>query len=97
MSGVLPEEIIYPKLEHFCNARDHSPEIAQIKLRKAIQAREQKLKILVRDYRKIHHLENDGKWDPEGSVMKASQNSQMQPKSAMIELEKQAIEKIKLK
>jgi hypothetical protein len=46
MSGVLPEEIIYPKVEHF----DGSEVIQQIKLKKAIYAREQKMKVLWRDY-----------------------------------------------
>jgi len=35
-SGLLPEDFISPKIEHFYDAKEKDPEIAQIKLRKAI-------------------------------------------------------------
>ena len=44
MSGVLPKEIVYPKLEHFLdNTVKYAEEIAEIKLRKALESRADKL------------------------------------------------------
>lgn len=43
MSGILPQEIIHPKAEHFEGPDD----IIQIRLKKAAYARDQKMKVLV--------------------------------------------------
>lgn len=60
-SGVLPEEIIYPLAEHF----DGPEDIVQIKLKKAIYARDLKMRALYTDYQKVRDLDAGGKWDPE--------------------------------
>jgi hypothetical protein len=102
MSGVLPQEIVYPKLEHFLDYSTKYPEeIAQIKLKKALQSRSDKMQVLKRDYYKIMKLEGDGKWDAESSMMQsrhqASTFSAMPKTSAMIEMEKEKIAKIRIK
>ena len=92
MSGILPQEIIHPKAEHFEGPDD----LIQIKLKKAAYARDQKMKVLVQYYQRIRDIEAGGKWDPEASRM--SQSSQpFRPQNTMILMEKQAIAKIAIK
>jgi hypothetical protein len=102
MSGVLPSDILYPKLEHFFDPQaKFADELAEIKLKKAVQARENKLKVLVRDYKKL--LNADGGWDAESSNMHSRhqeshmENAAIAKTSAMIEMEKEKIARIKIK
>jgi hypothetical protein len=100
MSGVLPLEIVYDKFEHYLNyLTKHPEEIAQIKLKKALQSHSDKWQVLKRDVKKIIKLEGDGKWDAESSIMQSRLQawtfSAMPKTSAMIEVEKEKIAKIR--
>ena len=96
-SGVLIQELEYPTLAMFSNPRDTSPKVAQIKLEVAIQGREGKFRALKKEYDAVCALEAEGKWqeNQKGTSITAMQG--LQPKSAMIEQEKMALERIKMK
>jgi hypothetical protein len=71
-TGVLPQEILYPTLQMFTDPMDKSPEIAQIKLQAAIDARKNLMKLLVSEYQTIQHLEREGKWHPEEQLQRST-------------------------
>ena len=56
-SGILPSDIVYPCLE------DNS-ELAHIRLKAALDCRDNFMKVLARDYAIIKDLAAEGKWIP---------------------------------
>ena len=98
-SGVLPEELVAPTLDQFLSQKV-DPEVAKIKFQLAKDNRENKFKVLLNTYNEVCDLEAQGKWSPErllGSISPKASVGAGQPKSAMIEAEKAALERIKMK
>lgn len=63
-SGVLLQELVYPTLDMFADARNRSPDIANVKLEVALQGRITKFKALKKEYENVCILESEGKWYP---------------------------------
>ena len=97
-TGVLPMEIVCPTIQEFAGAAD--PEIAQIRLKNALEARNQKMKLLVADYNKILQMDAEGRFEPEASKMTGCSQSIQQSgkgRSTLIDLERRALNRMKFK